>query len=27
VKIKACGVCGSDVHMMETDEGGYIKLA
>lgn len=27
VKIKACGVCGSDVHMMETDEEGYIKLA
>lgn len=27
VKIKACGVCGSDVHMMETDDDGYIKLA
>lgn len=27
VKIKACGVCGSDVHMYETDDAGYILLA
>lgn len=27
IKVKVCAVCGSDVHMMETDEDGYIKLA
>ena len=27
IRVKACGVCGSDVHMMETDDAGYIKLA
>lgn len=25
LEIKACGVCGSDMHFYETDEGGYIK--
>lgn len=24
LEVKACGVCGSDVHMMQTDEDGYI---
>ncbi|HBT39149.1 MAG: Alcohol dehydrogenase GroES domain protein [Thermotoga sp. 50_1627] len=24
VKVKACGICGSDVHMAQTDEEGYI---
>ncbi len=24
VKVKACGICGSDVHMYQTDEEGYI---
>jgi len=24
VKVKACGICGSDVHMAQTDEDGYI---
>lgn len=27
IKVKACGVCGSDVHMYETDDDGYILLA
>lgn len=27
LKVKACGMCGSDVHMYETDEEGYILLA
>lgn len=27
VKIKACGVCGSDVHTYEKDENGYIRFA
>jgi threonine dehydrogenase-like Zn-dependent dehydrogenase len=27
LKIKACGMCGSDVHMYETDDEGYILLA
>lgn len=26
VKIEACGICGSDVHMYETDDDGYIIL-
>ncbi|AAD35497.1 alcohol dehydrogenase [Thermotoga maritima MSB8] len=24
IKVKACGICGSDVHMAQTDEEGYI---
>jgi threonine dehydrogenase-like Zn-dependent dehydrogenase len=24
IKVKACGICGSDVHMMQTDKDGYI---
>ena len=24
LKIKACGVCGSDIHMYETDSQGYV---
>ena len=24
IEVKACGICGSDVHMMQTDEDGYI---
>lgn len=24
IKVKACGICGSDVHMAQTDEHGYI---
>ncbi len=24
IKVKACGICGSDVHFLETDEEGYI---
>ncbi|MBT3229406.1 MAG: alcohol dehydrogenase catalytic domain-containing protein [Candidatus Marinimicrobia bacterium] len=24
IEIKACGICGSDVHMLQTDEDGYI---
>ncbi len=24
IKVKACGICGSDVHMFQTDEDGYI---
>jgi threonine dehydrogenase-like Zn-dependent dehydrogenase len=27
LKVKACGMCGSDVHMYETDDDGYILLA
>lgn len=27
VKVKACGVCGSDLHMYETDADGYMLLA
>lgn len=26
VKVEACGICGSDVHMYETDEDGYMIL-
>jgi threonine dehydrogenase-like Zn-dependent dehydrogenase len=24
IEVKACGICGSDVHMMQTDDAGYI---
>ncbi|UCF63850.1 MAG: alcohol dehydrogenase catalytic domain-containing protein [bacterium] len=24
IEVKACGICGSDVHMMQTDKNGYI---
>jgi (R,R)-butanediol dehydrogenase/meso-butanediol dehydrogenase/diacetyl reductase len=24
IEVKACGICGSDVHMLQTDEMGYI---
>ena len=24
IEVKACGICGSDVHMYQTDEEGYI---
>ncbi|MBW1996233.1 MAG: alcohol dehydrogenase catalytic domain-containing protein, partial [Deltaproteobacteria bacterium] len=24
IEVKACGICGSDVHMLQTDEDGYI---
>jgi D-arabinose 1-dehydrogenase-like Zn-dependent alcohol dehydrogenase len=24
IEIKACGICGSDVHMAQSDEEGYI---
>lgn len=24
MEVKACGICGSDVHMLQTDEDGYI---
>ncbi len=24
IEVKACGICGSDVHMLQTDEAGYI---
>lgn len=24
IKVKACGICGSDVHMAQSDEKGYI---
>ncbi len=24
IEVKACGICGSDVHMLQTDAGGYI---
>jgi threonine dehydrogenase-like Zn-dependent dehydrogenase len=24
IEVKACGICGSDVHMMQTDDDGYI---
>ena len=24
IRVKACGICGSDVHFVETDEEGYI---
>lgn len=27
VRVKACGVCGSDLHMYETDDDGYMLLA
>jgi scyllo-inosose 3-dehydrogenase len=27
LRVKACGMCGSDVHMYETDEEGYMLLA
>ena len=27
LRVRACGMCGSDVHMYETDEDGYILLA
>jgi threonine dehydrogenase-like Zn-dependent dehydrogenase len=27
LKVKACGMCGSDVHMYETDDEGYMLLA
>jgi threonine dehydrogenase-like Zn-dependent dehydrogenase len=26
VRIEACGICGSDVHMYETDDAGYVLL-
>jgi threonine dehydrogenase-like Zn-dependent dehydrogenase len=26
VRVEACGICGSDVHMYETDEAGYVLL-
>jgi threonine dehydrogenase-like Zn-dependent dehydrogenase len=24
IEVKACGICGSDVHMLQSDDGGYI---
>ncbi|RLE92290.1 MAG: alcohol dehydrogenase, partial [Thermoprotei archaeon] len=24
IRVKACGICGSDIHFLETDEDGYI---
>lgn len=27
IRVRACGVCGSDLHMWETDDEGYILLA
>ena len=27
LRVRACGMCGSDVHMYETDDDGYIMLA
>jgi threonine dehydrogenase-like Zn-dependent dehydrogenase len=27
IKVKACGVCGSDVHLYETDSDGYVAYA
>jgi len=25
IKVKACGICGSDVHMAQPDDNGYIR--